>query len=62
MGFTLHPVGMFEAEGGLCVNFGAPFSLDLPENAPPERIDRETSTQTMQAIARLLPAALRGKF
>jgi hypothetical protein len=55
-------VGLFEAEGGLRMNFGAPFALDLPKNCPPERIDLETSTQTMQAIAQLLPAALRGEF
>lgn len=62
MGCALHPVGLFEAEGRLCVNFGAPFTLDLPEIALPERIDRDASTQTMQAIARLLPTPLRGEY
>lgn len=62
LGFTLHPVGVFESEGRLCVRFGAPFLLDLPAGATSGQIDRDASAQTMRAIAALLPAAWRGKF
>lgn len=57
------PVGVYEQEGSLVLNFGKPVKLliknDYPDN---NEKDRHLSYQVMCAIAELLPLELRGTF
>ena len=54
------PVGVYEENGELILNFGRSYTLDLEYLAG--RDDKEISAVVMKAIALLLPAPLRGQF
>jgi hypothetical protein len=57
----LLPTGMFEADGRLCLQIGAP--LDLPKiEGSPARRDQRMSDLLMQAIARCVPERMRGPY
>lgn len=56
LGLKLYPVGAFEQDGALCVQFGPPFALSIPEGLSSQELDRAVSRQVMQQIERLLPA------
>jgi hypothetical protein len=56
------PVGIFEEGGHLCAQFGAPYRLEVPARLSPEQVDQRVSQVVMGAIARQLPAALRGSY
>ena len=62
MGYPLYPVGVYEAEGALCLNFGAPFSLAHHTAQSADEADRLASEQVMRALACCLPEALHGEF
>jgi hypothetical protein len=56
------PVGIFEEGGHLCVQFGTPYRLVVPAGLSPEQVDQRVCQVVMGAIARQLPAALRGAY
>jgi hypothetical protein len=56
------PVGAYEENGEFCLNFGEPYSLDLPPGLSADERDRTTAAIVMRAIARQLPMRLRGEF
>ena len=55
MGLDLIPVGAFEAGDRLCLDFGAPYRLILPEGYSPDEIDHYVSQLVMNNIANQLP-------
>ena len=57
------PIGVYEDEVGLCLNFGPAFELDpLPEDFSAKERDQFISQQVMHAIARQLPEKSRGEY
>jgi 1-acyl-sn-glycerol-3-phosphate acyltransferase len=60
--YPFYPAGVHEETDSLCVSFGPPLRLELPSSLTGEEIDRCGSHRVMQAIARQLPAGLRGEF
>lgn len=62
LGYAIHPVGVYEGTGALCLSFGTPFHLELPSGLPKDIADHLASELVMQAISRQLPAHLRGEF
>lgn len=55
------PVGCYQEDDRLVVRFGASYQLPAISGSPQQR-DQQTSQIVMQAIARLLPAHLRGEW
>ncbi len=56
------PVGVYESNGGLYLNFGNPYPLEVFQTESPDERDRAAAHIVMSHIARLLPSCLRGKF
>lgn len=56
------PVGAFEQDGALCLHFGEAYHLEVPPSRSADEVDRAAAAAVMQAIARLMPIALRGEF
>ncbi len=56
------PIGVYEGEECLCVNFGPPFQLDIPQGILAAQRDQIISKQVMRSIAQQLPPALRGEY
>lgn len=54
------PVGVYEEDGKLILNFGNPYELD--SEAIHSSKDKEIAALVMQKIAALLPARMRGQF
>lgn len=61
-GLTFVPVGVYEADGGLHLRFGAGYRLSLSSDLSSEEKDRRAALIIMRNIAGLLPAHLRGEF
>ncbi len=61
-GLPFLPVGLFEADGGLCLNFGRLYRLPAMEESSPREADRFISRIVMEHIAALLPEGLQGEF
>lgn len=61
-GLRFVPVGVYEADGALCLNFGAAYELIVPPGLSTEEKDRVAAAIVMSRIARLLPERLRGEF
>ncbi|MBI5935997.1 MAG: 1-acyl-sn-glycerol-3-phosphate acyltransferase [Chloroflexi bacterium] len=61
-GVKFVPVGIYEANGALCLNFGAAYELTVPHNLSADEKDRAAAHIVMSRIAALLPESLRGKF
>jgi hypothetical protein len=61
-GLKVIPVGVWEQDGSLCVNFGSAYMLAVPDDIPSDEKDREAAKTVMENIALLLPAHLRGDF
>jgi Acyltransferase len=61
-GLKVIPVGVWEQDGSLCVNFGPAYKLTVPVDIPADEKDREAAKTVMENIALLLPAHLRGEF
>lgn len=62
MRFVLVPVGVYEDEQQLILNWGSGFQAVISEGLAPAEIDHRTADQVMQAIASLLPETLRGAY
>lgn len=61
-GFPFVPVGIYEADGRLCLSFGPSQELHCAPARSADERDRYAAGQVMRAIARQLPARLRGVF
>ncbi len=61
-GMSFVPVGVYEAQGALTLNFGAPYELAVPATRAAHEKDRLAAHEVMSHIAPLLPAELRGEF
>jgi hypothetical protein len=62
LGLPVLPVGIFEEGEALCLRFGAPYSLTLPQDLEADEVDVWGSRTVMNAIAALLPESLRGEW
>jgi len=56
------PAGIFELDDRLCLQFGAPYLLELPSTLAGDALDAHVGPIVMKAIATLLPEQLRGEF
>jgi hypothetical protein len=61
-GLRFLPVGVYEQAGRLCLNFGAPYRVEIRETAAPHERDCLAAQLIMSRIAPLLPVELRGEF
>jgi 1-acyl-sn-glycerol-3-phosphate acyltransferase len=61
-GLVIHPLGIYEANGVLHLNFGKSVDLKSLSNISAEERDRWGSQVVMQALAELLPDHLRGVY
>jgi 1-acyl-sn-glycerol-3-phosphate acyltransferase len=61
-GTPVIPTGLYEEEGRLVAEFGAPLSPTVPSGMSREDADRAIREQIMRAIAGLLPEPLRGAY
>jgi hypothetical protein len=61
-GLVIHPLGIYEADGVLNLNFGKSLDLSCPSKISIKDRDRWGSQVVMQAIAELLPHHLRGNY
>jgi hypothetical protein len=61
-GFQFLPVGVYECDGALTLNFGSVYKLDCISVGGTRGNDRLAATMVMQHIAVLIPAELRGGF
>ena len=62
LGYPVYPLGVYEAGGCLCLNFGAAFNLEIPPGLSRDESDDYASQAVMRRIACLLPEKLRGEF
>jgi 1-acyl-sn-glycerol-3-phosphate acyltransferase len=62
LGYPFYPVGVYEEMDALCLSFGPKFRLEMPAGLSKDEVDQCASQEVMQAIARQLPARLRGEF
>ena len=56
------PVGVYEENGFLCLNFGEAYSMEIPAGLTADEKDHKTAEIIMKAISRQLPTWLRGEF
>jgi hypothetical protein len=61
-GSRFYPVGIFEQDEAVLVNFGPNFQLNLPEGLRTGDVDRQVADTAMVTIAALLPEHLRGVY
>lgn len=61
-GMRFLPVGVYECDGALSLNFGEPYELNIPRVDSTLERDRLAAFAVMAHIAPLLPAELRGEF
>jgi len=61
-GLQFIPVGIYEADSALCLNFGAAYELAVPRNLSADEKDKAAAHIVMSHIAALLPKNLRGEF
>jgi hypothetical protein len=61
-GLGFIPAGIFEADGALCLRFGAAYELAVPRGLSADEKDRAAARIMMGNIASLLPPHLRGEF
>jgi hypothetical protein len=61
-GFSLVPMGVYEKDGKLCLNFGKTYELVLPYGLPADEKDRAAAEIVMCRIAAQIPECLRGLF
>jgi 1-acyl-sn-glycerol-3-phosphate acyltransferase len=62
LGYPLYPLGVYEADGCLCLNFGPVYDLEISPGLSREKSDSYASEAVMRRIAPLLPEELRGEF
>ncbi len=56
------PIGIYEDDEALCLNFGVPITLNAPADDAPDARDQHTAQQVMRAIAQQVPPHLRDKY
>jgi 1-acyl-sn-glycerol-3-phosphate acyltransferase len=56
------PAGIFETDDHLCVQFAAPYCLDVPAGLSGDALDAHVGQVVMRAIAAQLPDHLRGEY
>jgi hypothetical protein len=61
-GMAFQPVGVYESEGALTLNFGPPYELELVLPKSADDKDRLAARAVMSHIGPLLPIELRGEF
>jgi hypothetical protein len=61
-GLLFLPVGVYERDGQLTLNFGQPYQLHVADTKDTEQKDRLAAYTVMSHIAALLPVELRGEF
>jgi len=61
-GLRILPVAGWEQAGRLCLRFGQPYQLSLPQGLARGDLDRAASRVVMDRIAVLLPERLSGEF
>jgi hypothetical protein len=61
-GLRFLPVGVYEADGALTLNFGEPYELTVVRTGTADERDRLAAREVMGRIAPLIPAELRGEF
>jgi len=61
-GLRFAPVGVYESNGELRLQFGEAYDLCVERNGSADEKDREASRIMMNHIAPLLPSHLRGEF
>jgi hypothetical protein len=61
-GLSIVPVGIFEEDGCLILNFGPPYRLEFELDLPAQDVDREVGRLVMSHLANLLPSEMRGEF
>ena len=61
-GLHFLPVGVYEADGALTLNFGEPYELSIARLGSADERDRLAAREVMGRIAPLIPAELRGEF
>jgi hypothetical protein len=61
-GLKFIPAGIFEADGALCLRFGAAYEMAVPRGLSVNEKDCAAAKIMMGNIARLLPEPLRGEF
>jgi hypothetical protein len=61
-GLRFIPAGIFEADGALCLHFGAAYELTVPRGLSADEKDHVAAKTMMGNIAGLLPPHLRGEF
>jgi len=59
LGLAILPVGAYEEDGALCLNFGTPYVLEAFASADRHARDREVARTVMQHIAECLPPQMR---
>jgi hypothetical protein len=62
IGLDIVPIGIYEADGALCVSVGPSYLPELPDGLATHERDRVMSRIVMTRIARQLPPPLRGDF
>ena len=58
----IHPVGIYEEDGSLQINFGPPFDLGSIINSGSGKLDEKAGRIVMEHIAALLPDRLAGPY
>ncbi len=61
-GLHFLPIGVYESEGALTINFGEMYELSVPRVGSADERDRIAAYTVMSHIAPLLPIGLRGGF
>ena len=61
-GLRFLPIGVYESDGALTINFGEMYELSVPRAGSANEIDRIAAHTVMSHIAPLLPTGLRGEF
>jgi len=61
-GFWIVPVGVFEENGCLALNFGPPYQPQVANNLAAHEIDYEIGRVVMSHLAGLVPLEMRGNF
>ncbi len=61
-GLRFLPVGVYEENGRLTLNFGEPYALPIDQDCTADEKDHIAAFTVMSRIAPLLPRALRGEF
>lgn len=62
LGRGVLPVGVYESAGGLCLSFGQPYRLIVPQGLSSKERDALASQTVMSRIALQIPPGLRGVY